>query len=189
MLVRTRAAIPCGHVQEKKEETMDSIPSLDDVPNTRDLMNRTVVHDDDGLGGRERLHLEDKIQDERSKKVSIEGTLDDHALNDTVVECDRRQDGIPGIVNECLQGCNHTRGDEPFAPREVLFPTGPKPFQRPSPTPQIRPSIARALIDEYQLFGRVVFADAKAVLCAKQLVAFCGVLCDLWKVRSLVNHE
>lgn len=58
-------------------------------------MDCAVVHDNDRLGGGERLHFENEIRNERRKKIAIERAFDDHTLNDAIIERDRREDRVP----------------------------------------------------------------------------------------------
>lgn len=63
-------------------------------------MNRAVVHDDNRFGSRERLHFEDEIRNERSEEIAVERALDDHTLNDPVIERDRRQNRVPIFMSK-----------------------------------------------------------------------------------------
>ncbi len=66
-------------------------------------MDCTIVHDDNRLGGRERLHFEDDVRDERGEEITIERSLDNHALDDAIIERDRRKNRVPMISSEYLR--------------------------------------------------------------------------------------
>ncbi len=82
-----------------KEREMNLL-RLNDLPNPGDLVDCTVVHDDDGIPGWEGLHFEDKVGYEGGEQISVERTLNDHTFDDAVVEGDCRQNRVPVIVSE-----------------------------------------------------------------------------------------
>ncbi len=91
MPVDIRPAIPWDGDQHSQRRREWCPPGLDDVPYPRNLVDGAVVHDDDGLGSGERLHLEDQICDEGGEKIPVERALDDHAFDNAVVEGNRWQ--------------------------------------------------------------------------------------------------
>lgn len=57
-------------------------------------MDSAVVHDNDRLGRRKGIHLQNEVLDERREALRIEGTFHNRTLDDTV-ERDRRKNRVP----------------------------------------------------------------------------------------------
>ncbi len=63
---------------------LQSSPIFDELTNFWRFVNGTIVHHDDGVRSRERLHLSQKILDEYCEEFRVERAFDDHAFNNAI---------------------------------------------------------------------------------------------------------
>ncbi len=139
-------------------------------------MNRTVIHDDDGLRSREGPHLQEKILDECREQLHIERTLDNCAFNDAV-EGDCRKDRI-SIKMLLAVELSILRLTYHFPLTKCCFLHA----QSPSSAQALLRRyvlLSHALVHKYKLLRLVVLAHVKAVLNTKQLVSLGGMFRDL----------
>ena len=85
-----------------------NLPRFNKVDNGRVLVNPTIIHYNNWIGGRKRLHLGQEATDECVEEFSIEGAFNDVTMYNAIIQGERRKYRKPSMrIRSWLAAIGH----------------------------------------------------------------------------------